>query len=84
MFQTSTVPLHERMWAFMSSPGADGLVVSNMAGIQRATSGGYAFLTDSPLADYTTNRKPCVLTKIEDDIPDRGYAIALPKGHPYR
>ena len=44
-FQTSTIPVYERMWAFMSSAEPSVFVASNEEGVRRVReSENYAFL----------------------------------------
>jgi len=45
----------------------------------------FAFLIETPKAEYIASREPCDLTVIEEEFgPSRGYAIATPKGSPFR
>ena len=62
----------------------DGLLVSsNEEGFRRARTEKYAFISESPIAKYVTQRKPCDLTTVREGFAQRGYGLALPVDSPY-
>ena len=66
--------LYRRMWARMANFWPPAFVSSVAAGIQRARRQPYAFVVDSPMADFHATRRPCDLYRTDQFHPTRGYA----------
>ena len=86
MFQSSTIAVYERMWAFMSSATPAVWASSNLHGVARVreSNGRYAFLTESTTNDYVNNRKPCDTMKVGNNLDSKGYGIGTPIGSDLR
>ena len=85
-FRMSTIPVYERMWAFMSSAEPSVFVGSNEDGVKqvRGSNGRYAFLTESTTNDYINQRKPCDTMKVGSNLDSKGYGIGTPLGSDLR
>lgn len=55
------------------------LTANNEDGLQRARNGSYAFLMESATIEYYIERY-CELTKVGDNLDEKGYGIAMKKG----
>ena len=66
------------MWRFMES---DKSMFTNntKAGIDRVNAGGYAFLLESTMNQYTVERN-CGLMQVGGLLDSKGYGIATPRG----
>ena len=76
--QKSTIPVYQRMWAFMTTTGSSTFVKSNEEGIERVRQGKYAFLIESTTNDYNNQRQPCDTMKVGGNLDSKGYGIASP------
>jgi len=85
-FKSSTIPVYERMWAFMSSAEPSVFVSSNEEGVRRVRiqNGRYAFLTESTTNDYINQRQPCDTMKVGSNLDSKGYGIGTPLGSDLR
>ena len=85
-FQTSSIPVYEKMWAFMDNAAPSIFVKSTEEGVAkvRELNGRYAFLVESTTNDYENQRKPCDTMKVGDNLDSKGYGIGTPKGSPVR
>ena len=84
--QSSSIPVYERMWAFMSSAEPSVFAGSNAIGVQRVrdSNGRYAFLVESTTNDYINERKPCDTMKVGSNLDSKGYGIGTPLGSDLR
>jgi len=80
----STIPVYERMWAFMTTTEPSVFVMSNEDGIARVRQGKYAFLIESTKNDYTNQRKPCDTMKVGSNLDSKGYGVGTPRGSDLR
>jgi hypothetical protein len=76
--QASTIPVYERMWAFMTTTGRSAFVPSIEEGVKRVRQGKYAFLIESTTNDYINQRQPCDTMKVGGNLDSKGYGIATP------
>jgi hypothetical protein len=76
--QASTIPVYERMWAFMTTTGRSAFVSSIEEGVNRVRKGKYAFLIESTTNDYINQRQPCDTMKVGGNLDSKGYGIATP------
>ncbi|KAI8508399.1 Glutamate receptor 2, partial [Branchiostoma belcheri] len=85
-FKSSTIPVYQKMWNFMSKAEPSPLMDSNTKGIThvRESKGKYAFLLESAMNDYIAQRKPCDTIKAGSNLDSKGYGIGMPKESPYR
>ena len=74
--QASTIPVYERMWAFMTTTGRSAFVSSIDEGVKRVRQGKYAFLIESTTNDYINQRQPCDTMKVGSNLDSKGYGIA--------
>ena len=86
IFQKSTIPTYERMWAFMSSTDQWVFVKDTDTGVKmvREKNGKYAFLTESTQNEYTNQRKPCDTMKVGGNLDAKGYGIGTSMGSDLR
>jgi len=82
--QKSTIPVYQRMWAFMTTNGPSAFVPSNEEGIVRVRQGKYAFLIESTTNDFVNQRKPCDTMKVGGNLDSKGYGVATPRGSDLR
>ena len=82
--QKSTIPVYQRMWAFMTTTGSSAFVSSNDEGIARVRQGKYAFLIESTTNDYNNQRQPCDTMKVGGNLDSKGYGVATPRGSDLR
>ncbi len=80
-FQTSKIPTYERMWNFMSSAEKSVFVNNTKQGIERVKKGKYAYLLESTMNEYITQRN-CDLMQVGGLLDSKGYGIGTPQG-PY-
>uniref|UniRef100_A0A915JCY0 Ionotropic glutamate receptor C-terminal domain-containing protein n=1 Tax=Romanomermis culicivorax TaxID=13658 RepID=A0A915JCY0_ROMCU len=77
----SSVPIYQRMWAYMSTE--KGVLVKNYEeGIQkvRESKGNYAFLIEATANEYYNTRKPCDTLKVGENLNTLGYGVATKFG----
>lgn len=67
------------MWARMTTHWARAFVHSVQEGIERARRGGYAFIIDTPTAEYAAGRQPCDLYTTEPFLDVMSYAFVMRK-----
>lgn len=79
LFSWSGNATFQRMWARMGTFWPPALVQSVQEGILRARHEEYAFILDTPLAEYLTGKEPCDLYTVEPFLDRRYYAFALRK-----
>lgn len=62
------------------------MMESNNQGIEkvRSSKGKYAFLCESPLNEYQSQKRPCDTMKVGDNLDSKGYGIATPLHSPLR
>ncbi|XP_064627054.1 glutamate receptor ionotropic, kainate 2-like isoform X3 [Lineus longissimus] len=82
-FKTSKIATYERMWNFMSSQPESVFVNSTTQGIEKVHQGGYAYLLESTMNEYFTQRQ-CDLMMVGGLLDSKGYGIGTPRGSPYR
>ncbi|XP_066286133.1 glutamate receptor 4-like [Branchiostoma lanceolatum] len=85
-FKSSTIPVYQKMWNFMSKAEPSPLMNNNNEGITnvRQSKGKYAFLLESAINDYIAQRKPCDTIKTGSNLDSKGYGIGMPKESPWR
>lgn len=76
--QHSDIPTYQRMWEFMNA-NKSLFVNKTEDGIVRALDGNYAFILESTLNEYYSQRN-CLLTPLGGLLDPRGYGIGLPIG----
>jgi len=89
-FSKSTIPTYNRMWEFMVARRGHVFVNSTSEGVHRVRStpgGRYAFLVESPIAEYAETRLPCdtitatTRAGLNRDLNSGGgYGVATSKG----
>ena len=81
----STLPIHQRMYDFMTS--VDGALVDTaeeaIQRVERQTKGDYIFIWDEPILEYFASNEPCQSVVIGRKFNMHAYGLALPKGMPY-
>ncbi|KAA3680998.1 uncharacterized protein DEA37_0002624 [Paragonimus westermani] len=77
-FKHSDIPTYQRMWEFMNA-NSSLFVNKTEDGITRALKGNYAFILESTLNEYYSQRN-CELTPLGGLLDPRGYGIGLPIG----
>ncbi|KAL5011752.1 hypothetical protein ScPMuIL_010303 [Solemya velum] len=79
-FESSQVAVYERMWAYMTSAGADVFKSSVQEGIEQVRSTDkYAFLIESAMNEYVNMQQPCNTMKVGANLDSKGYGIATPR-----
>lgn len=79
LLATSTDQLHRAMWARMSSFWPSAIVDSVQEGVERVRRERFAFIVESPTAEYLVSRRPCDLYATEPFLDSLSYAFALRK-----
>ena len=72
---------YRQMWGKMATTWPSTFVQSTQEGVERASRERYAFILDSPAAEYIAGRKPCNLYTIEPFLDLKHYAFAVKKGN---
>lgn len=67
------------MWRFMDSEYPSVFVNSTKEGIERVKKGNYAYLVESTMNEYVTQRE-CSLAQIGGYLDHKGYGIGTPRG----
>lgn len=80
LLSTSRDPTHRAMWARMSSFWPTTIVDSVQEGVERVRSERFAFIVESPTAEYLATRRPCDLYATEPFLQSMSYAFAVRKG----
>ena len=85
-FNKSTITTFKRMWTFMQQHKDDVFVSSNREGIEkvRRSKGKFAFLLESTMNEYESERSPCNTMRVGDNIDAKGYGIGTPLGSDLR
>jgi len=76
--QTSKIPTYERMWNFMDH-NPEVFVDSTKEGLDKVLQGNYAFLLESTMNEYVTQRN-CDLIQVGGLLDAKGYGIATLRG----
>ncbi|XP_064603579.1 glutamate receptor-like [Liolophura sinensis] len=81
LFKSAKNPLRRRMWNQMQSNPSD-MVSSTAEGVKkvRESNGNYAFIMETPMAEYQSSMEPCDLYVTGEPLTDNGYAFACTKG----
>ncbi|XP_074643782.1 glutamate receptor ionotropic, kainate 2-like [Tubulanus polymorphus] len=82
-FRSSKIPTYERMWNFMANEVPSVFVNTTKHGIERVKNGDYAYLLESTMNEYFTQRQ-CDLMQVGGLLDSKGYGIGTPMGSPYR
>ncbi|XP_041351805.1 glutamate receptor ionotropic, kainate 2-like [Gigantopelta aegis] len=82
-FRDSNIDTYKRMWAFMKDKEPSVFASTYVDGIKRVKQGGYAFLSESTMIDYITQRD-CELMQVGGLLDSKGYGIGTPINSPYR
>ncbi|XP_067675457.1 glutamate receptor ionotropic, kainate 2-like isoform X1 [Haliotis asinina] len=82
-FRDSKIDTYKRMWAFMKKKEPTVFMKSYEAGVARVLEGGYAFLSESTMIDYITQRN-CDLMQVGGLLDSKGYGIGTPINSAYR
>ena len=78
--KNSKIQTYERMWNFMSSMKDPSVFVNDTKdGIKMVEEGNYAFLLESTMNEYITQRK-CMLMRVGGLLDSKGYGIGTPRG----
>jgi hypothetical protein len=77
--QTSKIATYERMWNFMSSQTESVFVNSTDQGIDKVHEGSYAYLLESTMNEYFTQRQ-CDLMQVGGLLDSKGYGIGTQMG----
>lgn len=72
-------PQYNIMRKYWTSQGQKHLAYSIEDGLARARNGKYALITDTMLASYYVNQKPCELTMLQQPLGQRSYGMAVRK-----
>lgn len=90
-FQKTKIATYNKMWEFMVARRNYVFVNSTAEGVARVRGGGYAFLVETPLAEYADTRAPCdtVTATTRAGVNHNlnsggGYAVATAKGSPLK
>jgi len=75
--QTSKIPTYERMWNFMDH-NPEVFVDSTKEGLDKVLQGNYAFLLESTMNEYVTQRN-CDLIQVGGLLDTKGYGIGTPR-----
>lgn len=67
------------MWNFMEAANPGVFENSTTKGLQRVKKGGYAFLLESTMNEYFTQRD-CTLMQVGGLLDSKGYGIGTPRG----
>ena len=81
LFLDSDTQLYKNMWSRMMTFWPPSFVHSIQEGEQRARMERYAFIVDSPIAEYLANRRPCDLYTIEPFLGLSQYGFAVTKNN---
>jgi len=76
--QTSKIPMYERMWNFMEHK-PEVFVDSTPEGLDKVLQSNYAFLLESTMNEYVTQRN-CDLIQVGGLLDAKGYGIGTPIG----
>ncbi|XP_064603248.1 glutamate receptor U1-like [Liolophura sinensis] len=81
LFKSSKNPIRQQMFRQMEANPADTPLTIG-AGIQkvRRSSGDYAFIMETPMAEYEASKEPCDLYVTGEPLTDDAYAFACKKG----
>lgn len=82
-FRQSNVHSYQRMWDYMERTKPTVFVKSTSDGIERVKRGGFAFLAESPLIEYATQRD-CQLYQVGGLLNKRHFGLAVAKESKYR
>uniref|UniRef100_A0A336L676 Glutamate receptor 1 n=1 Tax=Culicoides sonorensis TaxID=179676 RepID=A0A336L676_CULSO len=82
-FQDSLFETYKKMWRFMENRKPSVFTSTYEEGIRRVLQGNYAFLMESTMLDYISQRN-CNLTQIGGLLDSKSYGIATSKGSPWR
>lgn len=83
-FQNSKDLIQQGMWTRMVNAWPSAFVHNVQEGIQRAEREPYAFILDSPMADYQSSKKPCTFYTTAEFLQEQSYAFALRHSHSLR
>lgn len=81
-FEKSNLSVYQRMWQFMSS-NKNVMMNSTTEAIARVKRGGYAYILESSVNEYYTQRN-CELMQVGNNLDSKGYGIGFPQGSKYR
>ncbi|XP_024943092.1 glutamate receptor ionotropic, kainate 2 isoform X2 [Cephus cinctus] len=84
-FRDSMDPNYHKMYTYMSENAAEVLMKTNDDGVKKVLdeNDNYAFLMESTSIDYIAERR-CNVTKVNGNLDNKGYGIAMKKNAPYR
>lgn len=72
-------PVYQKMYEYMMAH-PELLTKDNDEGLKRVKESNYAFLMESTSIEYMVERE-CNVTKIGNNIDEKGYGIAMKKGN---
>jgi len=62
----------------------DTMLKDYAEGLEKVRGGDFAFIIETPKAEYFTSKEPCDLMSVDEDFgPSRGYGVATAKGSPF-
>uniref|UniRef100_A0A4D5R939 Glutamate receptor ionotropic, kainate 2 n=1 Tax=Scolopendra viridis TaxID=118503 RepID=A0A4D5R939_SCOVI len=82
-FRSSSSEIYSLMWKTMQEAEPTVYCETNKEGIDRVMKGGYAFLMESTVIKYETERH-CELMQVGDRLDNKGYGVATRKGSAWR
>lgn len=77
ILSSSTDPVVRALWTRISNFWPSGLVSSVQEGVERARREHYAFLVETPTAEYVASRRPCDLYASEPFLDVMRYAFVM-------
>ena len=72
----SKLPIHKKMVSHINEQDS---AMGSKAGVKRARSGGYAYITEMPILEYQNNQKPCNTMLVENLFEVKSYGFGLTK-----
>ena len=73
----SKSPTHRKMFSHITE--VETTVNGSKAGVARARRGGYAYLTEIPILEYWSSRRPCNTMLVKNLLEVKSYGFGLPK-----
>ena len=75
--ENSNDPIHKKMILHMEK--FNSFVKKSTLAVDKARSGGYAYLTETPILEYHNSKKPCNTMLVKHLLESKSYGFALPK-----
>ncbi|XP_070213010.1 glutamate receptor-like [Littorina saxatilis] len=70
--------LEKRLWGTINANSENVMAGSVQEGLHRvhSSNGGYAFITEGPVAEYLSGKPPCTLMTVGEELSEHDYAFA--------